>query len=104
MQKYNIADFIGGYSKEFISPNTFISSLSKVMLILRTRAKVLPGQSKHYLLYKLPNEKRAYYFSALWSTPESTQNNELWEYVVSDTQRAKAKCIITATTIKIEAL
>lgn len=103
MQKYNIADFIDGYSKEFISPNTFISSLSKVKLILRTRAKVLPGQSKHYLLYKLPNEKRAYYFSALWNT-SSTQGKEVWEYVVSDTQRAKAKCIITATSLKIEAL
>lgn len=104
MQKYNIAQFYGEYSKEFISPNTFVSSLSKARLILRTRTKVLPGQSKHYLVYKLPNEKRAYYFSALWSTPESTQGQEVWEYVVSDTQRSKAKCIITATSLKIEAL
>jgi len=29
---------------------------------------------------------------------------EVWEYVVSDTQRSKAKCIITATSLKIEAL
>jgi hypothetical protein len=103
MQKYNIADFIGGYSKEFISPNTFISSLSKVKLILRTRANPSINQPKHYLVYKLPNEKRAYYFSALWSTSD-TQGKEIWEYVVSDTQRIKAKCIITATSLKIEAL
>ena len=104
MQKYNIVDFIGGYSKEFISPNTFISSLSKIKLILRTRANPLPNEPKHYLLYKLPEEKKAHYFSGLWSTPDSSQKNEVWEYVVSDTQRVKAKCIITATTIKIEAL
>jgi len=103
MQKYNIAEFYGGYSKEFISPNTFVSSLSKARLILRTRTKVLPNQTKHYLVYKLPNEKRAYYFSALWNT-SSTQKKEVWEYVVSDTQRSKAKCIITATSLKIEAL
>ena len=103
MQKYNIAEFYGEYSKEFISPNTFVSSLSKARLILRTRTKVLPNQTKHYLVYKLPNEKRAYYFSALWNT-SSTQGKEVWEYVVSDTQRSKAKCIITATSLKIEAL
>lgn len=103
MQKYNIAQFYGEYSKEFISPNTFVSSLSKARLILRTRTKVLPNQTKHYLVYKLPNEKRAYYFSALWNT-SSSQEKEVWEYVVSDTQRSKAKCIITATSLKIEAL
>jgi hypothetical protein len=103
MQKYNIAEFYGGYSKEFISPNTFISSLSKVKLILRTRANPLPAQPKNYLIYKLPNEKKAYYFSALFETSD-THADGTWEYVVSDTQKNKAKCIITATTIKIEAL
>lgn len=103
MQKYNIAQFYGEYSKEFISPNTFVSSLSRARLILRTRTKVLPNQTKHYLVYKLPNEKKAYYFSALWSS-SNTQQKEVWEYVVSDTQRNKAKCIITATSLKIEAL
>lgn len=103
MQKYSIHDYFGKYPKEFISPNTFVEPLSKIQLILRTRAKVLPGQTKHYLLKRDKPTDKATYFSALWSS--TTTNKEgFFQFIISDTQRVKGRCIISDTFIVIQPL
>jgi hypothetical protein len=87
MQKYNIADFIGEFERNSTSPNTFYSASMDMSIVLRCRANPQVGKMPNYLVYR-KGKGKAHYMSALWSFNSTTKG--AFEYIITDTQGAKA--------------
>jgi len=87
MQKYNIADFFGEFERNSDSPNTFHSQAIDTSVILRCRPQPQPTQTPNYLVYR-KGKGKAHYMSALWSFNSTTKG--AFEYIITDTQGAKA--------------
>lgn len=101
MQKYNIADFFGEFERNSTSPNTFYSASMDMSIVLRCRANPQEGQMPNYLVYRKAKEK-AHYMSALWNSKSTTTTKGAFEYIITDTQGAKAIVEIDMFTLRIK--
>jgi hypothetical protein len=99
MQRYHLSDFTGDYKRNSVSPNTFCSESLDKSVILRVRTNPQPHQTKYYLVYRL-GKGRSHYLSALW-TSDSTSNDGLNQYIITDTQGVKGIVEIDVFTLRI---
>lgn len=101
MEQIYIKDFLGEYQRSLKTPNSFVNKEKGIEFIFKTRVKSEPNKPKHFLIWRKQGEKKCSYFSALWNS-NTTLQKEVYSFIVTDTQREKAICEITNTTLKIE--
>jgi hypothetical protein len=102
IQRYNLSDFKGSYTRSIQSPNTFTNSETGNSLVLRMRVNPNQTQTKHYLI-AYEKGKKPFYFSALWNT-DTTAKKEKCVYSISDTQGIRGKAIIDLFQITVHVL
>jgi len=100
MQIYHLQDFIGEFSRNSVSPNTFTSTSIDTSVILRVRTNPLPHQTRYYLVYR-KGKGKAHYLSALWNS-STTAKNGINEYFITDTQGVKGVVEIDMFTLRIK--
>ena len=100
MQIYELTTLVGCYQRSSKSPNVFTSDNTDI--ILRTRTNPQLNQTKYYLLFRRSKGK-SQYLSALW-TSNSTAQNGLNTYSITDTQGSRGLVEIDIFTLKISSL